>query len=88
MKLKAVFIRLLVYFHLAAILCNALPSPPENMKIGVYEVSLEEKIPAWPAYILAWNQVNLRPIFESYMIATGSQQYWNMFAPMPIHSNI
>ncbi len=88
MIVRSIVVRAVVYFHLLAILSYALPTPPENMKIGVYDVSLSEKIGAWPAYFLGWNSVSVRPLFDTYVRLTGAHQHWNMFAPTPIHENL
>lgn len=76
-------VKLLVALHLAAITIWALPSEPGR-------VMREEVRPVGTDWILLLNYKHLKkssPV-QLYLFTTGFWQYWDMFAPDPVQTDM
>jgi len=82
---RAIILRLIVGFHLIAIVSWSLPSAPAEIKRQIVKPSSASWLRNWSAHFLHWNDRNLKRVFiEPYLRTVGAQQNWNMFAPNPI----
>ena len=72
------WIKILVGLHVFACVVWALPQPPRPV--------IEEKVqPRASGWILYWNAKYLKQndLVRTYLLTTGTWQYWDMFAPNP-----
>jgi hypothetical protein len=77
------YVKAFVLLHLFCITVWAVPNPPESIAKG-------ESKPAGTDYLLVWNAdylKRLQPV-AAYLFATGTWQYWDMFAPNPAQTDL
>lgn len=72
------WVKIAVALHVFAITVWALPNPPEEVMQG--KVKFYPRV--WPLYVNAKYLKTLNPV-KAYLFATGTWQYWDMFAPNP-----
>lgn len=71
------WIKALVLIHLAGVVSWALPRPRREILVG-------EASPRGSDHLLVWgNELRQWAPLSAYTQATGSWQYWDMFAPDP-----
>lgn len=81
-------LRVLAYGYIIGIILWTLPGPPDNMKIGIQDISTADKIRNFPAYLLYWNKIYIQHSkLKDILRVTGTHQNWNMFAPNPIQQD-
>jgi len=86
--IASILLRLVVFAYLLGIVLWTLPGPPENMKIGIQDISRADKIRNFPALVLYWNKVYVQQSkLRDVLRVTGTQQNWNMFAPNPVRED-
>ena len=71
------WVKAIVLVHLVGIVAWALPRPKREILAG-------EASPRGSDYLLVWgNELRQVPPLSAYTQASGSWQYWDMFAPDP-----
>ncbi len=91
--LGQVLLRVVVGFHLIAIIAWSLPNPPDGVKNGAVEPQGTMKLLAWNYDMFKrFEDPDNRPfatkLVRYYTMSTGTWQYWDMFAPDPASIDI
>ena len=71
------WVKLLLFLHVACITLWALPKAPPGVTNGTVK-------PTGSDVLLHWNDIYIKPSpVETYLLATGLWQSWDMFSPNP-----
>jgi hypothetical protein len=77
-------IQILVWAHMALIICWSLPAPPPALQNGSVRASPNTVVQNPVSWLLLGNwKLKTSPPVQNYMLTFSQWQYWDMFAPDP-----
>lgn len=77
------WVKVLVAFHLLAILVWSLPDPAVGTLSGRVPAQGNEQL-----LLANYKYGKFNPVIRNYLLGTGAWQYWDMFAPNPANTDV